>query len=195
MDRGNPDAVTGCVRFPVGDHRYEALEEGGLFVQLVALPNNDDDFMVCGGSIQLLANDLLVGDDATPLPPLPERPGRRGGGFGQRMRALFSSDDHNRHTRDFQEALEKRRTLLASLYYPGRVKIYDMPPSKKPLSVDYYAAVMLGSTGWVGFDRETGAYWVCRYEDLTDSGRAVYQSLQSLYGETATLVLQTWLVR
>lgn len=185
--------------FPTADPRFEHTGEGGLYVQLVAIPSRDFDFMVCdGGGIQTLAQSTLVGDDVTSLPPLPERPkpGSKGMGmFRWRGRPLLGKADYDQQVRDYQDHLDRRRTMLSQIYYPGRVKIYDVPPVKKPLSIDFYAVVTLGSSGWVGYDKDTDKYWSCTFDDLTDDGRALYKTLQGLFGETAYLALQTWLDR
>ncbi len=197
MDRGNPRVSSGFVIFPTGDPKFDHTGEGGLYVQLVAIPSRDYDFMVCdGGGVQVLAQGNLVGDDVTSLPPLPEKPkpGRKGmGWFRWRTNSTLGQPDTDQRLRDYQEQLDRRRTMLAQIYYPGRVKIYDVPPTKKSLSIDYYAIVTLGSSGWVGYNREADRYWTCSFDDLTDDGRKLYSTLQTLFGDTAYLALQTWL--
>lgn len=42
-------------------------------------------------------------------------------------------------------------------------------------SREYLAVVTLGATGWSRSD------WVCRYDDLTDRGRDLYNQIKSLY--------------
>ena len=199
MNRGDPKETSGFVNFPTRDQRYRQTGEGGLFVQLVALPMTRQDFMVCdGGSFQCLAEPaLLVGDDVTVIPPPPPQPDQPVGGLsGLRRRALglFGS---NRGEDDamsaYRERVQDLRDRLPRYYYPGRAKVYDIPPEKKPLSIDYYAILTLGSTGWVGYDDQHAAYWNCSYKDLTEDGRAIYDALTLLYGDAAQLVLQTWL--
>jgi hypothetical protein len=57
--------------------------------------------------------------------------------------------------------------------------------SEKFLSTQYLAVILMGSTGWNGRFR-------CTYDDLTDDGKALYDSVKKLH-PTSTLVLQTWL--
>lgn len=57
---------------------------------------------------------------------------------------------------------------------------------EKETSVNYLAAILLGSTGWNNSD------WICTYQDLTDMGKLLYADIQKLYPHSK-LYLQTWL--
>lgn len=59
------------------------------------------------------------------------------------------------------------------------------------MSVGCMAVLTLGSTNWSGF-KENDGYWLCRYADLSDFGKQIYDSMQQAYPE-AKLTLQTWL--
>ena len=58
-------------------------------------------------------------------------------------------------------------------HYPQLTDSYD--------SIPYLAAIVMGSTGWSGFDWEAGNYWNCTFDDLTDEGKALYNQIQALY--------------
>lgn len=197
MDRGDPTKSRGFVNFPVGSQRFRHTGEGGMFVRLVALPVSAHDFMVCnGGSFQCLAERVLVGDDVSTLPPAPEKPKSEETGWRRKIFGLFGRNRSDAQAlEEYRERVKDISERLPRLYFPGRVKVYDIPPEKKSLSVDHYAVLLLGSTGWTGYDDQFGSYWHCTYRDLTDDGRLIYDTLTLLFRDTATLVLQTWLDR
>jgi hypothetical protein len=55
--------------------------------------------------------------------------------------------------------------------------------AEQSLSVPYLASVVLGSTGWTGYNPETGDSWSCTFEDLSPEGKVLYESMQRLYPE------------
>ena len=197
MDRGDPTKSKGFVNFPVGSQRFRHTGEGGMFVRLVALPVSTSDFMVCdGGSFQSLAEQILVGDDVTTLPSAPEKPKPEKAGWASRVFGFLGrSRSDAQALEEYRQRVKDIGERLPRLYYPGRVKVYDIPPEKKLLSVDHYGVLLLGSTGWTGYDDTFGSYWHCTYKDLTEDGRLIYDTMMLLYRDTATLVLQTWLDR
>jgi hypothetical protein len=46
------------------------------------------------------------------------------------------------------------------------------------------------STGWSGWGEDE--YWRCKYEDLNDAGKTIYDSLKLAYPKSK-LLLVTWL--
>lgn len=48
-------------------------------------------------------------------------------------------------------------------------------------SKDYLACLLIGTTGWSGWNEVYGKYWHCNYEDLSEQGKELYKSLQRLY--------------
>lgn len=48
-------------------------------------------------------------------------------------------------------------------------------------SRDYLAVLVLGSTGWSGWNEGSGEYWMCTFGDLTAEGQALYRQLEVLY--------------
>jgi hypothetical protein len=60
------------------------------------------------------------------------------------------------------------------------------------LSIPYLAAVLIGSTGWSGFNESKGEYFKAAYSDLSATGVALWDMLQDLY-PTCKLELLTWL--
>lgn len=198
MDRGNPTARSGFVNFPTSDPRYKNTGEGGMFVRLVVVPNRDADFMVCaGGEIRFLADAALVGDDVTEPPPKPEPPDRiKRNALGRMLlnaRLLFPARDRSGEWHDYAERIERRKTFLTDDYFQERIT--SGPAAGRRLSMDLLAAITLGSTGWAGFDEAEQLYWRCRYADLTEPGRRIYDDLKDLYAGTGSLALQTWVDR
>lgn len=61
------------------------------------------------------------------------------------------------------------------------------------MSTQYCSVIYLGSTGWSGFHKATEEYWTCQYEDLTEEGKLLYDTLKKLHEGNAQLLLQTWL--
>lgn len=59
------------------------------------------------------------------------------------------------------------------------------------LSIRYLAAIILGSTGWSGWNEGDG-YWRCKKEDLTEEGKQLYNSMGKLY-PNCKIHLLTWL--
>lgn len=57
----------------------------------------------------------------------------------------------------------------------------DFDPAIKYVSRPYLAAVVLGSTGWSGWNDTEGRYWQCTYQDLTEQGKVLYQQFRDLY--------------
>lgn len=49
----------------------------------------------------------------------------------------------------------------------------------KYVSVPYEFSILLGSTGWSGWDGDK--YWTCTFEDLTDSGKELYCMMEKMY--------------
>lgn len=53
----------------------------------------------------------------------------------------------------------------------------------------YCLCVMtIGSTGWTGV-RENGDEWICGYDDLTQEGKKLYDSIKNLYENCEILLL------
>ena len=167
-------AISGHVAFPVDDPAYEYTPEGGLFVRLVVEPKDDEDLLVCaGGWNSVTYDEEWFGDDtetACPCPNcddnLPENPTRADYDC-RRQAAAFP------HLNDETE--------------PGHYQLYDRYESRP-----YLAVLTIGSTGWVGYRKRDWKPFVCRYEHLTASGRALYDALQAAY-PGRRLILQTWL--
>lgn len=172
--RRRTKAVSGHVAFPVDDPEYEYFAEGGLFVRLVVEPKDDEDLLVCAGGWNTVTYDeTWFGDDSTtdcPCPNcddnLPEIP----------TRADF---DCRREAAAFPHLNDETE--------PGQHRLYD-----RYESVPYLAVLTIGSTGWVGRSKQDWKPFICRYEHLTESGKALYDALQNAY-PGRRLILQTWL--
>lgn len=88
------------------------------------------------------------------------------------------------------QADQERANEWIADHYPGYYK--EEEGDARFDSIPYLAVITLGSTGWSGFSNETGN-WLCRFDDLTPEGQALYRTIEALYGPHGTLVLQTWL--
>ena len=168
------------VNFPAESDEWMDSGEGGMFVRLVVIDpdlNTDNQWMQCsGGWSYLLMDEALVGQVPEPNYVCDCRQCveyREVGGW-----------DHSDAHYHFTHATDGRPIVETGEYH------YVLR------SRPYLAALTLGSTTrsmfWEDAD-DYMHYFVCTYRDLTAEGRALYDSLQALYGERAVLYLQTWL--
>ncbi len=154
-------AVSGWVEFPVNDPAWKNSNEGGMLVKLVVCDNRaaaDQFGLCCGASVTDLLSESFVGDDRRPKPvPL-----------------------ENYDSIEAVAAEQVARCAWESHHFPrsgdpaaGGVERY--------LSRGYLAALVLGTTGWSGYHEGDGRYWECRFDDLSDQGKALYRQLEALY--------------
>ena len=153
--RRRTDAVVGYVNFPM--HRIPCTGEGGCFVRLVVLDVEDyaDKWMPCSGGYQYFHYDeCFLGDDLyTPTPPPPK---------GSKLKVLMK----------YYQDLDEERRARDEKYYPD---LYNEGKTGQWQSVRVLAAMTIGATGW------SSGEWRCTYEDLTDEGKAICDSMQRLY--------------
>lgn len=175
--RKKAEFTSGCVNFPTeGDYQNEAT--GGMYVQLVAIENKsekenwwEDMFVVCwgGSNTSLEYQEGIAGTDTLV------------DGF---VPYYIELDD-------VYEEMVADTAFATKTFFPN---FYDKEKGKgeRERSVPLLASVVLGSTGatWCKGDRD---YFRCTYNDLTDEGKAIYDSLKKLYGDKATLHLITWI--
>ena len=172
-------STKGLVNFPTDSPDFKDSGEGGLYVKLVITVDQDysgsSQFMCCvdGGGTYTLYDNVFVGDDFNhPVESGPER-------------EIQTIDD----------ILADKGPVAQQFHFPNFHKKDDEVEFwlKKYLSMEYMAVVMMGSTSWSGWSEEVGHYWRATYADLTDDGKALYDSLRGLYGPNAVPFLQTWL--
>ena len=162
-------ATFGAVNFPFDDPRYRSSKEGGMFVKLVVVDDreyDESDWTICvGASVLDHKQASLVGDDQAACPVL-------GPSFSAETpeQALNSLDQHN----EAAKAWESR-------HFPMLHSEGVNEPLAQFMTRPYLASLVLGNTGWSGLSEDTTEYWVCRYENLTDQGKAVYDQLKALY--------------
>ena len=176
--RKNPEATSGCVRFPVVGGDYTNLATGGMYVQLVAIEKKsplenwwEDMFVVCwgGSNSSLEYQEGMAGTDTLVDEFVP----------------YYEELD------DSWEEMVADKAHATKLFFP---KFFDKEATKqvRQRSVPVLSSVVLGSTGatWCKNERD---YFRCTYEDLTNEGKLVYDSIKTLYGEKAELHLITWI--
>ena len=159
--------VAGCVNFPIDSKEYVSSGEGGLFVELWVIPKPNTNWMVCCGGfgINTVYCEALVGTD--------------------KKRNKDNMDEFKAGNKDFRQ-----RFYLEEELFPD---MHNVDDSKRNYnSIDLCACVLLGSTGWSGYNSRKGM-WRCTYKDLNVDGRAIYDSFRKLYGKKAELRLVTWL--
>jgi hypothetical protein len=166
--------MRGYVNFPVDSKEYTNSNEGGMFVWLVVIPDEKESFcQCCGGIISILnSGECYQGDHDRPRPDLPD--------LDERACTIEEIDEWQRANREYEE-----------IHYPWINNEAEKNIYKKFLSIGYYAAILVGSTGWSGYSDEYG-YWICKLEDLTEEGRELVDMIQHLYPK-GKIVLQTWL--
>lgn len=151
--RRRTDAVVGYVNFPM--HRIACTGEGGCFVRLVVLDVEDyaDKWMPCSGGYQRFYYDeCFLGDDLYEELPMPP------------------ADENPKKMMEYFRDLDEARRARDKKYYPRIDRGF-----REWESISVLAAMTIGATGW------SSGEWRCTYEDLTDEGKALYDSLQRLY--------------
>jgi len=158
--------INGYVNFPVNDPAFKNTGEGGMFVRLVVW--YDQDWMTCcGGGNHVIYDECLVGTREDVDAQTIERD------FEKELKLIDKQEERN-----FPHINEEPQEPFTHL--------------ERFISIDYLAALTIGSTGWSGFDEKIGRYWTCTYEDLTEDGKALYDAVQKLY-DGCKLELLTWL--
>lgn len=89
---------------------------------------------------------------------------------------VFAGDDRHNPEKD------PNSTMGGETYHYPRA---DDPDTRemlqRQLSRPYLAAIVLGSTGWSGWNEDLGEYWHCTFDDLNPVGQALYRQIESLY--------------
>jgi hypothetical protein len=125
-----------------------------MVVKLVVCDNRelDDQFSVCcGGHVTDLLNESLVGDDRRPQPSAEA--------VLEEQKAI---DDWNEY------------------HFPS-MHDADGRDIGRYLSRGYLAVIVMGTTGWSGWNESEGRYWQCEFDDLSDDGKALYRQIEKLY--------------
>ncbi len=153
--------VSGWVKFPVDDPAWKNSHEGGMFVKLVVCDNRefDDQFGVCSGvSVFNVLSESFIADDRRPRPaPL-----------------------ENYDTPEAVQAEQKAMADWDAYHFPSLEGPQESGVGRF-LSRPYLASIVLGSTGWSGWSDTEGRSWMCRFDDLTDEGKALYRQIEALY--------------
>ena len=220
MNRGyarRTKEIRGHVNFPVDSDEFVNSHGGGLTVLLLVMDRSipvdnerpleqsgSQHRSTCfGPSIVVHANEVLIGDDQPDEvcinPDCPHcsfwrRPECQGN-------YLRPSDHEHVH---FPKMHRRQRTSshLPSETWDSRTRGLHQPnlsdivfpiesDDREDCSIEYIAAVELGNTGWSGYSQDHGM-WRCTYNDLSTSGKAIYNALQHAY-PNMILILQTWL--
>ena len=168
--------IVGFVNFPIDSEEYRNTKEGGMFIRLVVADTGPSAWSACSAGHQtVLYDESLLGDDVHPDKPIY--------GPSPTVEEINAYHSTGSPTEEFHfPYLHAKRERTARQIY-GSMGRY--------MSIPYLAALTLGSTGWSGYSDKDG-YWRCTYEDLTEEGKALYNSIKALYGDNP-LYLQTWL--
>ena len=162
----------GFVNFPTDSKTYKSSGEGGIYVELWAIPKDDRDWGLCcgpGGVYAAYSGTLLGTDNKI-----------NSDNWDEIEKALRSDRHAPSH-------LPPQRFELEEEFFP---QLRSASPNYS--SIPLLACISLGSTGWSGYCDDKG-YWRCRYEDLTEGGKQIYDALDKLYGTMTKLSLVTWL--
>jgi hypothetical protein len=157
--------VVGMVNFPVDSEEYTSTNEGGMFVQLWCV---EEDYLSADSwwyhDVYANMSETLLGTDSE------------------------VNEDNFHEIEEGKDPMEwEQRFTLEEMLFP-RIKVEG---ENQYLSKELVACVTMGSTGWSGAN-EKNEYWRCRYEDLNDSGKGIYDALKNAYPK-AKLILVTWL--
>lgn len=164
--RTRSNDVIGMVNFPVDSDEYENTNEGGMFVQLWCF--EDDKFAdesVYYGSVYSMMSESLIGTD------------------------------EEANTDNFHEIEQGKDPMNWVQSFALEEKLF--PLIKREVEHQYsskelIACVTMGVTGWSGFNKNNNDTWRCKYEDLNDAGKSIYDSLKLAYPKSK-LLLVTWL--
>lgn len=164
MERRSKD-VLGMVNFPIDSQEYTSTNEGGMFVQLWCFEDDKfSDESVYYGSIYSMMSESLIGTDE------------------EVNTDNFHEIEQGKNPTDWVQSFALEEKL-----FPNIKKEVE----HQYLSKELIACVTLGCTGWSGVNKDHD-YWRCKYEDLNEDGKSIYNSLKSTYPK-AKLVLVTWL--
>lgn len=157
--------VVGMVNFPVDSEEYTSTNEGGMFVQLWCV---EEDYLSADScwhhGVYSNMSESLVGTDSE------------------------VNEDNFHEIEAGKDPMEwEQRFALEEKLFP-RIRVEG---ENQYLSRELVACVTMGSTGWSGAN-EKNEYWRCRYEDLNDAGKGIYDALKNAYPK-AKLILVTWL--
>lgn len=155
--------MTGYVNFPVKDPDYENSGEGGMFVKLVVVDKKNKCSMCCGDYIIDMLGECFIGDDKRPRP----------------------NPDYSKckNVEDIYKC-QRREDKWQEYHFPN---INNKSPRfveqilDKYCSRNYKAVIVMGSTGWSGWNTKKKVNWVCSYRDLTPKGEILYHLIEKLY--------------
>lgn len=162
MQRGNPVAE-GFVKFPMGSAAYPEGGGQGTFVKLVVLNEvvgQDDTLAMCTGVFVLdFLQEILTGDDKRPQP----------------VDAVIPDDASPEETMRHLDNEQKAFNNWMRFHYPH----YETASEFKHISRAYRASIVMGSSGWSGYNEQTGN-WCATFNDLTAEGQALYRLMEAL---------------
>lgn len=166
---GSPEIqISGHVAFPVFDPAYWPGGGGGTVVKLLVVPDSEDIFRICGDTwVYDLYPEVYVGNDQ-------EGPCR--------CPVCDGVENPYQGLRCFQI-----QEMFPYINLPESSRMYRW----RHLSRPYLAAMTIGATEWIGSCVDTEEGWVCRYDDLTASGRALYAAMQAAYPGRRLVLLTT----
>ena len=166
---GGPEIQTsGHVAFPVFDPAYTKGGGGGTVVKLLVLPDYHDALRICCGIwVYDLYGEVYIGNDLEGPCRCPVCDGVENPFAGLRCFQI--------------------QEMFPYINFPQSHPMYQWRHLSRPL----LAALTIGVTEWIGSNVETEEGWVCRYNDLTASGRALYAAMQAAY-PGRRLIIQTW---
>lgn len=165
MRRSNE--VMGMVNFPVDSEEYKSTNEGGMFVELWCIETEYNSCGVCCGyaNTSSTMSESLVGTE------------------NKINTDNFDEIEKGKDPNDWEQ-----RFFLEEDLFPN---VRNDACSDQYKSLPLIACITMGSTGWSGSNKDHD-YWRCKYDDLNESGKAVYDSLRSAYPKSK-LLLVTWL--
>jgi hypothetical protein len=160
MEKSN-FSVSGWVNFPTEDPVWKDTGEGGMVVKLVVCDNRefDEQFGECSGVfVADVMSNSFIGDDRLPEPEEPEE--------FETLESLLK----------YGEAI----SAWEEYHFP-RLNEENAEGIERYVSRGYLAVIILGSTDWSGWNESEGKYWVCKFADLTEPGKALYKQIETLY--------------
>lgn len=153
--------IAGWVKFPVNDNEWTHSNEGGMIVKLVVCePRGEHDkfTICCGAYVRDILSESFIADDRRPRP--------------KNMVDEESIENIDKYYNSQQE--------WEAYHFPFH-NDDTMDGVDKFLSIEYLAVVVMGNTGWSGYNETIGEYWQCGFDDLTEDGKLLYKQFEKLY--------------
>lgn len=184
---------SGMVNFPMSAETN--THEGGMYVRLYVMDTDDGIGECCGTNTFEEFQDVFVGSDITKAAQIAAEAVVREQWFVEddlSIEAKPYADQSAEELAKMRKAYEDRFEMEKTLAQESRAAVCALNAHGYQTSHALVANILMGSTGWSGSNKTGEIYFICEYQDLTDEGKVVYDTMQKAY-PTCKLALMTFL--